>query len=343
MSSHAELSFNDYKQKARAGIHAGAELSVAYLLMNILAATIASYGLFANSPAVVIGAMIIAMLLGPITGISLALVDSDLKFLLKSLTTLFAGALVVITTGLVIGTIQDDLPLTEEILARTSPNLADLVIALAGGAAGAYATVSPRLSVAFVGVAIATALVPPLCAANILFTRGEFALGSGAMLLTFTNIVAIQFASSVVFWLTGFRNISRTKGLSFFVFAKSNAVSIVILCVLVFVLTDSLHKILARKLFESSTQFTLGTEIDASPGSHLVEVRFEDTVDGKSLVRAVVRGPQPPSAGQVAAMEAKLPRHPKGYPLELRIRFVQTMIINRDGVLLRDSAFRVKE
>jgi uncharacterized hydrophobic protein (TIGR00271 family) len=218
-----------------------------------LAATIASYGLFANSPAVVIGAMIIAMLLGPITGISLALVDSDLKFLLKSLTTLFAGALVVITTGLVIGTIQDDLPLTEEILARTSPNLADLVIALAGGAAGAYATVSPRLSVAFVGVAIATALVPPLCAANILFTRGEISLGSGALLLTFTNIVAIQFASSVVFWLTGFRNISRTKGLSFFVFAKSNAVSIVILCVLVFVLTDSLHKILARKLFESST------------------------------------------------------------------------------------------
>jgi uncharacterized hydrophobic protein (TIGR00271 family) len=136
--------------------------------------------------------MIIAMLLGPITGISLALVDSDLKFLLKSLTTLFAGALVVITTGLVIGTIQDDLPLTEEILARTSPNLADLVIALAGGAAGAYATVSPRLSVAFVGVAIATALVPPLCAANILFTRGEFALGSGAILLTFVNIVAIQ-------------------------------------------------------------------------------------------------------------------------------------------------------
>jgi uncharacterized hydrophobic protein (TIGR00271 family) len=263
----------DHREKVRAAIHRGAELSAAYLLMNILAATIASYGLFANSPAVVIGAMIIAMLLGPITGISLALVDSDQKSLLKGFVTLISGAFVVIATGLAIGLIHTDLPLTDEILARTSPNLADLVIALAGGAAGAYATVSPRLSVAFVGVAIATALVPPLCAANILFARGEIALGSGAVLLTFTNIVAIQFASSAVFWVTGYRKISRTNGLSFITFLRSNVVSIAILCLLAFVLTDSLHKILARKLYESSTQFVLQREIDEAAGSHLVEVR----------------------------------------------------------------------
>lgn len=299
--------------------------------------------MFANSPAVVIGAMIIAMLLGPITGVSLALVDSDLKFLLKSLVTLLAGAAVVTATGLVIGTIHNDLPLTGEVLARTSPNLADLVIALAGGAAGAYANVSPRLSVAFVGVAIATALVPPLCAANILFTRGEFELGAGALLLTFTHIVAIQFASSAVFWFTGFRKISRAKGLSFIAFVRGNAVSIAILCVLAFVLTDSLHKIFTRKLYESSSESTLRREIDGSPGSHLVEVRFEETSEGKSLVRAVVRGPSPPSGGQIAAMEAKLPAHPGGYPVELRVRFVQTMIINRDGQLLKDDRFRMRE
>jgi uncharacterized hydrophobic protein (TIGR00271 family) len=333
----------DHRDKVRAAIHRGAELSAAYLLMNVMAATIASYGLFANSPAVVIGAMIITMLLGPITGISLALVDSDQKSLLKGFVTLISGAFVVIATGLAIGLIHSDLPLTDEILARTSPNLADLVIALAGGAAGAYATVSPRLSVAFVGVAIATALVPPLCAANILFARGEIALGSGAVLLTFTNIVAIQFASSAVFWVTGYRKISRTNGLSFITFLRSNVVSIAILCLLAFVLTDSLHKILARKLYESSTQFVLQREIDEAAGSHLVEVRFEDTTDGKNLIRAVVRGPNPPSAEQVAAMEAKLPAHPKGYPLELRIRFIQTMIISRDGQLLKDSKFRVIE
>jgi uncharacterized hydrophobic protein (TIGR00271 family) len=343
METDADVSRYEHEERVRAAIHQGAELSGAYLLMNVLAATIASYGLFADSPAVVIGAMIIAMLLGPITGISLALVDSDLQFLLRSFATLAAGALVVTATGLTIGFLHGDLPLTQEILARTSPNVADLVVALAGGAAGAYANASPRLSVAFVGVAIATALVPPLCAANILFARGEFALGSGALLLTFTNIVAIQFASSVVFWFTGFRAISRKRGLSFKDFLRNNAVSIAILCVLGLVLTNSLHAVLARRLYESSAQFTLQREIDDSPGSHLVEVRFEDTSDRRGIVRAVVRGPNPPSAAQIVAMEAKLPDHPKGYPLELRLRFVQTLIINRDGPLLKDSAFRVGE
>jgi len=87
----------------------------------------------------------------------------------------------------------------------------------------------------------------------------------------------------------------------------------------------------------------LQREIDEAAGSHLVEVRFEDTTDGKNLIRAVVRGPNPPSAEQVAAMAAKLPAHPKGHPLELRIRFIQTMIISRDGELLKDSKFRVIE
>lgn len=343
MSSQVDHPPMPHEEIVRAGIHSGAELSVAFILMNILAATIASYGLFANSPAVVIGAMIIAMLLGPITGISLALVDNDLNSLWRSILTLLSGALVVIATGFIIGVIHEDVPITREILARTSPNLADLVIALAGGAAGAYATVSPRLSVAFVGVAISTALVPPLCAANILFARGEISLGSGALLLTFTNIVAIQFASSVVFWFTGFRKISRTQGLPFLIFLKSNAISIVILCVLAFVLTNSLHEILAKRLYESATQATLLKEIDSSAGSHLVEVRFEESSTGKNIVRAVVRGPNPPTADQVATLESKLPVTPKGQPIELRIRFIRTIIMTKEGQVLNDSEFRIEE
>jgi len=82
---------NQHQETVRENFRAGAKFNKAYLLMNVLAATIASYGLFANSPAVVIGAMIIAMLLGPIAGIALALVDGDMQFLLKSLITLLAG------------------------------------------------------------------------------------------------------------------------------------------------------------------------------------------------------------------------------------------------------------
>lgn len=83
----------------------------------------------------------------------------------------------VIVTAFTIGLLHRDIPITHEILARTAPNLIDLMVALAGGAAGAYASVSPRLSVALVGVAIATALVPPLASAIILFAHGEIRLG----------------------------------------------------------------------------------------------------------------------------------------------------------------------
>jgi uncharacterized membrane protein len=74
---------------------------------------------------------------------------------------------------LIIGTIHKDIPITNEIMARTAPNVLDLMVVLAGGAAVAYATVSLRLSVAFIGVAMATALVPPLAVAGILFARGR--------------------------------------------------------------------------------------------------------------------------------------------------------------------------
>jgi uncharacterized hydrophobic protein (TIGR00271 family) len=331
------------RETVRENIRSGSELSSAYVLMNLLAATIATYGLFANSPAVVISAMIVAVLLGPIVGVSLALVDIDMKLLLKSLTSLLAGAIGVLVIAFIIGTIHKDMPITNEIMARTAPNLLDLMVALAGGAAGAYATVSPRLSIAVVGVAIAVALVPPLSAAGILFARGEVGLAFGALLLTFTNMVAIQFASSVVLWLTGFRRISRTAGLSVLAFARGNAISIVILLALAVLFTTSLRRAVARQLYEASARSTLQTEIQDSVGSHLVEVRFDETTPGKNIIRAVMRGPNPPSPAQVAALEAKLPISPDRTTVELRIRFVQATIINRDGLLYDGVEFGTAE
>ncbi len=333
---------NQHQETVRESIRKGATFNRAYVLMNVLAAVIASYGLFANSPAVVIGAMIVAMLLGPIAGIALALVDSDMKFLLKSLFTLLAGAIGAMVTAFIIGTIHKDIPITNEIMARTTPNLLDLMIALAGGAAGAYATVSPRLGIAFVGVAIATALVPPLSSASILFARGEVNLALGALLLAFTNMIAIQFASSVVLWFTGFRRVTHTSGLSLLAFVRRNIVSIAILLTLAVVLTMSLQQVVTRQLYETTTRFTLQREINVSVGSHLAEVRFE-TVPGTTIVRAVMRGPNPPSAAQVAAMEAHLPSPPDSTTVELRIRFVQTTIISRDGPLYTDIEFGSNE
>jgi uncharacterized hydrophobic protein (TIGR00271 family) len=337
------ISDGEYKANVREGIRSGAELSLPYLAMNILAATIASYGLLVNSPAVIIGAMLIAMLLGPISGISLALVESDMKLLFHGCITLLAGAAVVFMTGYIIGVIHLDVPISREIIGRTSPNLADLVIALAGGAAGAYATVSPRLSVAVVGVAIATALVPPLCAANILFARGEFALGGGALLLTFTNIVAIQFSSSIVFWIAGFRKISHAKGLSFLGFVKSNLVSIVILCVLAVILTQKVQEILARKVFETKTESILQTKINSSSSYLIPPIRFIESDKKVCTVAAGMVAPSPPTAEQVAALEKELPPHPEGKLVQLRLRYAETILMSSKGRLFTGSGFTLQE
>jgi uncharacterized hydrophobic protein (TIGR00271 family) len=328
----------DDRKIVRENICNSASFNFPYLLMNTLATIIACYGLFANSPAVTIGAMIIAMLLGPISGVALALVDNNLDLLKQALLALVGGIITVMLTALAIGFIHRDIPLTTEIIARTSPNLLDLMIALAGGAAGAYATVSPRLNVAFVGVAIATALVPPLAASSILLARGEYHLACGAFLLAFTNMVAIQFASSLVMWFTGFRHVSQLEQANIATFLKRNLLSILILAALAIALATNLQQAISKQVYENTIHQILLQEIETSTGSHVAEIRFETTVD-RSIIRAVVRGTKSPTIDRIRAIETKLPLPSGKLTNELRIRFVRTIILSRDGLLYDDPEF----
>ena len=122
--------------EVRQRIHDNASLNSSYVLMNALATIVACYGLLADSTAVVIGAMIIAMLLGPITGIALGLVDGDNQLLQSAFIAEIVGALTVTGIAYIIGRIRQNIPVGHEIMARTAPNIFDLIIALAGGAAG---------------------------------------------------------------------------------------------------------------------------------------------------------------------------------------------------------------
>jgi uncharacterized membrane protein len=207
---------------------------------------------------------------------------------------------------------------------------------LAGGAAGAYATVTSRLSVAFVGVAIATALVPPICSGSILLARGEFALSGGAYLLAFTNIVAIQVAFSVVLWLKGFRRVSAVAGLNVVMFLQRNLISVLILAVLAVVLTGNLRSAVTREVFQSAVRHALREAMAKSPGSHLADVRME-AGEKATIIRAVMRGPRQPTIEDVAAFAAALPRDPDNSKLELRVRFVQTVTVTPRGILFADT------
>ena len=287
MNAEGEL----HRKVVRSSVAENSVFDRAYAVMNILATIVASYGLLADSAAVVIGAMVIAMLLGPISGVALALVDGDNRLLREALTALIAGVLLVFVTAFLIGFFNKEIPASREMMDRTAPNLFDLMIALGGGAAGAYAVISPRLSVAFVGVAIATALVPPLSTCGMFLARGQFALSGGAFLLTLTNIVAIQFASSVVFYLNGFCHITKGKKQDRGVLVE-DLVSVVLLLVLGAVLTANFHALVSKEIYETAIRKALKSAVVQHPGAYLADVRFSRT-DGSVIVQALVRGPAP--------------------------------------------------
>jgi len=311
-------------------IHQGAHLDSAYIVMNALATIVAGYGLLANSAAVVIGAMIIASLLGPIMGIALAMVDGDTSLLRKAAIAEIAGVLVVLAIGYMIGRIHSGLPITGEILARTKPNFLDLAVALAGGAAGAYATASKKVSAGLVGVAISTALVPPLTTVGICLSRGLTELAGGAFILFLTNLVAIQCASSGVLYAFGFHLLTR-RDPSDRAYYRRLAVDAVLLLILAVFLGSQLAKTVRSNKYEESVKTTLDKGLASIPGTYLAETRFRRIGD-RQIVVAVVRTPNSITPEQTARLQKTLPKR-DGLDNELHVRSMLTKETTVSGYL----------
>jgi uncharacterized hydrophobic protein (TIGR00271 family) len=323
----------DYRLSVCQSIEDNSSLTIPYLVMNILATIVACYGLIADSTAVVIGAMIIAMLLGPIVGVAMGLVEGNNQLLYKAILAEVAGVATVLIVAAIIGKIHQDVPLGKEIFSRTTPNILDLAIALAGGAAGAYATISPKLSVGLVGVAISTALVPPLSTCSILLVRGETQLATGAFLLFFANLVAIQVASSVVLWLHGYHKIANGD-LGLKRLLLRNTVSFGLLISLVGLLGLNFQTSLAKQHFEQNVRKEISKSIIGFPGTFVTDVRFTKD-DKKNLITAVLTTPIVITPQSVATLEAKLSKL-TDQPLELIVRSVSTRVINKSGYVYDD-------
>ena len=187
---------SDLHQTAE-GIRSGAEFKGANLWVLIFAIFIASLGLNTNSTAVIIGAMLISPLMGPIIGMGLAAGISDFALMKKSLRNYAVATVIsIITATLYFATS----PLSEaqsELLARTSPTIYDVFIAIFGGAAGILALSTRGNTNVIPGVAIATALMPPLCTAGFGLASGNWLYFLGAFYLYFINTVFIAFATYV--------------------------------------------------------------------------------------------------------------------------------------------------
>lgn len=188
-----------------------AESSSNYYLLLFLSGTIATLGLLANSSATVIGAMIVAPLMGPIEGISFAMVMANRRLLKRASLSLILGSLLTIITAAIISNVVGIDSLTAEISARTRPTLIDLGVALAAGATGALAKSRRGIADALPGVAIAVALVPPLSVVGVGIAFASQQVFFGALLLFLTNLAGIIFSGGLVFLAQEYGSIQRAK------------------------------------------------------------------------------------------------------------------------------------
>ena len=170
----------------------------ANLWILIAAIFIASLGLNVNSTAVIIGAMLISPLMGPIIGMGLAVGTNDLDLLKRALKNFSVATLISVLTATIYFFISPLEEAQSELLARTTPTIYDVLIAFFGGAAGIIAlSTRGRGGNVISGVAIATALMPPLCTAGYGLATGQLNFFFGAFYLFFINTVFISLATSL--------------------------------------------------------------------------------------------------------------------------------------------------
>ena len=175
-----------------------------YVLM-FLSALLASLGLLQNSATVIIGAMLVAPLMSPLMAFSVGLLQGRLRLMRDAALTTVTGVGIGLAVTIALGWLFPMDVATDQMLARGEPSLLDLGIALASGAVGAYAMARKDIPSALAGVAIAAALVPPLCTVGLAIAFGDQELALGSTLLFATNIVSISLAGAGIFLWLGIR------------------------------------------------------------------------------------------------------------------------------------------
>ena len=263
-----------------AQISSGVSFRGANLWVLIFAIFIASLGLNVNSTAVIIGAMLISPLMGPIIGMGLAIGINDVELLRRAVKNFSVATAVSVLTATVYFLLT---PLSEaqsELLARTSPTIYDVLIATFGGAAGILAQGTKIKGNVIPGVAIATALMPPLCTAGFGLATGNLYYFFGAFYLFFINTVFISLSTYIGVRLMHFR---RKQFLSEEVGKKAKRIIIAIVLVTMIPSAFMTVGIVKKSFFENNVRNFIANELSQS-GTQVIS----NTVDKDSMVLNVV-------------------------------------------------------
>jgi len=279
----------------------GARADRNYYVLIFLSALIATLGLLQNSTAVIIGAMLVAPLMTPILSLSLGVVMGDVRTLRIAAESAVRGVLTAVGIAVLLAAIAPAVAVTPEIAARTQPTLLDLFVALASGAAGAYALGRKEVAAALPGVAIAAALMPPVCTIGIGLALRQPRVAGGATLLFLTNLVAISVAGSLIFLLFGVRpklhqrerRLLLRRGL-----ILSLTLLVVIAIPLGLLLAQSAQEVWRGWTLESTLRRELG-------GAEVVQLEHR-MEEGQLYVMATVYVLQVPSRQEVQTIQLRL-------------------------------------
>jgi uncharacterized hydrophobic protein (TIGR00271 family) len=309
-----------------------------FYILVLLSTAIASYGLLANSTAVVIGAMLIAPLMGPIYGIALGLLREDRRLFFAAMLSEAIGIVLAVGLAFVIGSLPLRPDFGTEILARTRPNLYDLVVAIVAGVAGAYARSSERISPTLPGVAIATALVPPLAVCGLCLSDARWDAAFGAFLLFVTNLLAIEIAAAIVFALAGLTLMPATDGRTIAGLLRRFAIPVILLIPISAFLLQTLTVLVREDRLSRNLRRVIDEDLHAVIGADLSELHHERR--GKELeVVAVILTPQSIEPALVSTTEADLKRRVEP-DVHLIVRSLISRDADRDGQVFLDDQLR---
>jgi uncharacterized hydrophobic protein (TIGR00271 family) len=293
------------------GIYDDVEISAGYFLLLSLANLIALCGLIVNSAPVIIGAMLISPLMAPILSVGFAFLTGNRtiwRMALKKIILSLAVTLVVAGIATWLSPLQET---TSEILARTRPNLYDLIIAMLAGVAGAVAICTKKNFLTIVpGVAIATAVIPPLSVAGFGIGTGSLQIFLGGFFLFFTNFVAIIFATCAVLFYYGF-----TPTVDSYLGGSSLRKRIVylasVLCIISIPLIYTLQESIAQIRLQKLVQETLKQEFDKEGLSRLTSFAQKEGKEGTLEVNAVISTTKYLSEKDIADSEKNIGRNLK--------------------------------
>jgi uncharacterized hydrophobic protein (TIGR00271 family) len=264
------------------------DISTGYFLLLSAANLIALSGLITNSAPVIIGAMLISPLMGPILSFGFAFTTGAKQIWKRSVKKIIVSIVVTLVVAALASLLSPMKELTQEMISRTRPNLYDLIIAFLAGSAGAAALCTKKNYLTVVpGVAIATAVIPPLSVAGFGIGVWNYSLFFGGLFLFFTNFVAITIATGVVFFVFGFRPRMIT-GTDVSQLKKRMAYLGTILIIISIPLVYTLHVSISEVRLRSEMQRLLKQEFDREKTSHLTTFNYVKTRGGKIEINVVI-------------------------------------------------------